>query len=473
MGFGEVAAALVQTLAHQVHGAGIGLFGCGGRGFAQVIELGPLVPGGGIQRQDVIHTAALGAVVAVDPAGQNVHSGEGNGAIGIPGEGEGEEHTVLGVGGGAGINQALALVGHGVAQGVQAHGLVAFVLGAGQQVDGLDHMGMAADNDINAQIAQALGHGGLLVIGLQLVLFAPMDEHDVGFGTLGLHGLHVGGDFGVEAFQVVIAEGVYQAVGVLVGGDAVDDGVAVLVKGGVGVAHHADLDAVDFYDGVVGLVFRGNSAQGVQADFPDGGDGAGDALEAGVVAMVIGSQQHIEAGVQSAGGQGIRGIELGIAAVLHFGAPEGGFQIGHGIVGGLDVGSDIGPDIFVVVAAVILEAGVADALMGQDIAGGADGGSGYHVQGDRFRLGGSGGGFGGGLRGRVGSGIGGAGGSRAAQMAVGGGGVQQTIQETAAPQEPNAAGGQGQDQQDDDQKNWGFLFGCFKFSSHKGASFSF
>ena len=78
------------------------------------------------------------------------------------------------MGAGAVGNVAVALVGYGVAQGVDAVGLVAGIFRAFQHRHRLDNMGMAADNDVKAHVTQLLGHlilGGVL---RELVLLPPV-----------------------------------------------------------------------------------------------------------------------------------------------------------------------------------------------------------------------------------------------------------------------------------------------------------
>ena len=65
-----------------------------------------------------------------------------------------------------------------------------------QQVYGLHHMGVAADDDVYAHVAELLSHGGLVGVGaltgLPLVFLAPVEVNNRGFGPGGFQLVLVG-----------------------------------------------------------------------------------------------------------------------------------------------------------------------------------------------------------------------------------------------------------------------------------------
>ena len=78
------------------------------------------------------------------------------------------------MGAGAQADVAVALVGNGVAQRVDAVGLVPRVFRAFQHRHGLDNVGGSADDDVKAHVTQLLSHlllGGVL---RELVLLPPV-----------------------------------------------------------------------------------------------------------------------------------------------------------------------------------------------------------------------------------------------------------------------------------------------------------
>ena len=52
-------------------------------------------------------------------------------------------------------------------------------------------MGMAADDDIHAHVAQVLGDLLLAGVGFQLVFLAPVEVDHDGLGPVSLHQLHL------------------------------------------------------------------------------------------------------------------------------------------------------------------------------------------------------------------------------------------------------------------------------------------
>ena len=80
--------------------------------------------------------------------------------------------------------------------------------GAGQQIDGLNHMGMAAGNHIHTQIAQLLRHGLLVVADIGRIVITPVDVENDGIGTVGAHGSDFAFNLCVELAEFVVVKGI-------------------------------------------------------------------------------------------------------------------------------------------------------------------------------------------------------------------------------------------------------------------------
>ena len=117
----------------------------------------------------------------------------------------------------------------------------------------LNHMGMAADDHVHAQVAQLLRDIGLGGVLGSLVLVAPVDKEHHGVSALLLHLSHALLQLTVEQIQMGIVEGIDQGrVGSLHGNE-----VKGLVPGGavglIGIAGQADADAIGLRDHKVGI----------------------------------------------------------------------------------------------------------------------------------------------------------------------------------------------------------------------------
>ena len=268
---------------------------------------------------------------------------------------------------------------------------MAWVLTGCQQVYGLYHVGMAADDGIDSQVTQSLGHGGLVCVGRQPILRAPVDEENGGICTGGLHLLDIGAQFPIEFRQMVIGEVVEKALlRQLI--HKVEHRFAALVEAvGIGVADHTEVDAVYIDDGPFLLVGSQVGAQGFQALFPDYLHGPLEAYQPCIQAVVVGGEKHLEARILGGIHNGVGTVELwvpgvGVAVVC---ACQGGFQVGNGVVCLLDNGGDVAENGGEIVAPVLLLPGIDDLLVHQQISRGKDRGGGdgcFRIRG--LRLGG-------------------------------------------------------------------------------------
>ena len=301
-----------------------------------------------------------------------------HGAVGILFKGDGEQNAVLRIVGGRGGNIAVSLVGHGVAQGVDDHGLVALVNGAGEKIHRLHHMGVSAHDHVKAQVAQLLRHGVLKGVFLDIVFHAPVNEHHGGFRAVRLHLLQNLLRCGVQLVGVIVEKIVHLPL-VLDGGKTVEGEGGAVAAICPGVAHHADLDAVHVHHSVLRLVGVQLGAEGGEPLAPDDLYGAGDAGGHGVARVVVGGEQHVIARVHHAVDQRVGAIEGRVALIGVVVAAEGGFQVGDGIVqAGHDV-LHIAENGAEIIASVALQAGVEHRLVHQQIAHGADGCRGHHM----------------------------------------------------------------------------------------------
>ena len=255
---------------------------------------------------------------------------------------------------------------------------MAWVLAGCQQVHGLYHVGMAAHNSIDPQVTQSLSHSGLVCVGRQPILRAPVDEENGGICPGGLHFLDIGAQFLVEFRQMVIGEVVEKALlRQLI--HKVEHRFAALVEAvGIGVADHAEVDAVYIDDGPFLLVGSQVGAQGFQALFPDHLYGPLEAHQPCIQAVVVGGEKHLEACVFGGIHNGVRTVEfwvsgVGVAVVR---TCQGGFQVGNGVVCLLDNGGDVAENGGEVVAPVLLLSGINDLLVHQQISRGKDRGGG-------------------------------------------------------------------------------------------------
>ena len=103
--------------------------------------------------------------------------------------------------------------------------------------------------------------------------------------------------------------------------------------GFVGVAEHADFDAVDFLDQIALILGVEISAGVVDALFVEHLHRALHAAEACVVGVVIGGEQHVKISVDYRIHNGVGRVKGGIAGVFFLVARQRGFQIGDGVVG--------------------------------------------------------------------------------------------------------------------------------------------
>ena len=256
------------------------------------------------------------------------------------------------------------LVGYGVAQRVNANSLVVRVRGGGEQIHGLHHVGVPADDHVHPQVAQLLGDGPLGLILRCLIFRAPVDVEEGGLRTLGHH---VGTDLGhfrIKPRQVVGGEIVHQSrlLHLLV---VVQPGFAGIHHHGVGVAGNAQFDPVDIHNGVAGFLLAEPGAHRFQPLGPDLLHGALQTDHQGIIAVVVGGEQQIKSGILHAVQNGVRAVETGVSLVGKVRAAQSGFQIGHGIVGLGDVGLDIGKQgIKVVLPFSLVTQGVV--LLGKD-----------------------------------------------------------------------------------------------------------
>ena len=282
---------------------------------------------------------------------------------------------------------AQPLVGNGIAQRIDDYGLVVRVNTALQQVHRLYHVRMAAHNHIHAHVAQFLGHGALSVVLLKLIFHTPVQEYHGGLSAVCLHIGQVLLYLGVKLIQIGFHEVVDDA---CLG----QSGVAVELRpsvggyaGGVGVAEHADFDAIHIHHFIFLFLVIEHGAQGFQTLAPNLLQGAQDAGGGGVAAVVVGGEQHIVAGIDYGIHNGIRAVKMGIALNGIIRAAQGGFQIGGGVIVGGGVILQILEDGIKVVA-ITGGAGVDDGLVHQQVTHGGNTGGSYH--GFRFRCGSSG-----------------------------------------------------------------------------------
>ena len=227
-----------------------------------------------------------------------------------------------------------ALVGNRVAERIDADSPVLRVRGAGQQVHGLHHMGVAAYNHIDAQIAHLLGNGTLVGILCQQILGAPMDVQHNGLRPILPQIGKVGLNLRIELLQLVHRKVIDHA-------GFPDDrlfleiqiGSAVTFQsGGIGIAEHADFDAVHVHNGVFLLIVIQLGAKRSQAPAANLLQGALQALHSGIGTVVIGRQQHIKARVCQSICQRVGAVEVGIALIRIPIAAEGRLQVGHRVI---------------------------------------------------------------------------------------------------------------------------------------------
>ena len=380
LGAGEIRLGLGEPLAYDLLRPVIGALSGIELVFRHVEFFHPLVPDVVNQGDDVI---LPGAVVGIQvyPGGNQVDPFQVYGIIGVFGEGDAEQHAVLSVRGGHIADVAQTLVGNRIAHGIENDRLVLRVNGALQQVHRLNDVGMTADDDVNPHIAKLLGNGLLLLSGIGDVFHTPVHIDHRGFGPGGFHLVQIALHFTVEGGQILIGEVVADP-GLGNRCVAVELGSALgIYAGGVGVAEHTHFDTVDILNGPFLLVGGEVGAQGLLPGSPDHFQGALIAYQGGVIAVIVGSEQHIKAGVLCGIRQGIGAVEVGVAriAVAVVCTCEGGFQVDYGEVrSGYIVGS-IFEDAVEIIAAVLLQTRIEDGLVHDQIAGGENGGCGDHM----------------------------------------------------------------------------------------------
>ena len=108
----------------------------------------------------------------------------------------------------------------------------------------------------------------------------------------------------------------------------------------------------DFFDDVILIFFLISGSDIIQLTVFDYFLGTQKALRAGIVTVVVGSQQHIKACIPGTVHNGIGAVEVGIAGILIAvgGACQGGFQIGDHIVIASVVFGNIGEHIREIIA---------------------------------------------------------------------------------------------------------------------------
>ena len=325
----------------------------------------------------------LGLGAQIHPAGQHIGVFQIYRAVGILGESEGEQQSILGVAGFQ-IHLRDSLIGYRIAGGVQAQRFVVGVQAAGEHIHRLNHMGMAAHDHIKAHVAQLLGDLLLLGAGGGLVFIAPVDEHHRGFGTGIFHllqallrflikGVQLGADKGIHKKRTGVGQGVPVHVHL--------PGYRIVGQTLIGVVHHANFDAADVLNGVFGLCRCCPGAQHLQTLVSDGADGAQEAVLAGVVAVVVGGEQQIKPGAFQTVHNFVGAVEGGVAGILValVGACQSGFQVGNGQVGLGGVGGQVLENGIKIVAAVALQAGVDHRHVHQHVPGDGDGRGGDHM----------------------------------------------------------------------------------------------
>ena len=261
-----------------------------------------------------------------------------------------EENAVLGV---AGLHAHLVdpLVGHGVAHGVQADGLVVGIYGAFQQRHGLHHVGMATNDVVYTLLQEPLCKVALLGIGLLLVLVAPVHEGDDGIGVQGAGTAYVGCEFmPIEAIDDIGCGG-KDAVGAIGGAEQryahtvllYDEGIAQLAIYAVAVSAYGG------YTEAVGKVQRT-----LKAAF------------AAVEAVVVGCSEEVEPGIVDGMQVFVGGAELWIAAVGL--ATQRDLKVTDSEVGRANVVLHQREAVAVVVCAVGLASGIDLCLMLHEVA---------------------------------------------------------------------------------------------------------
>lgn len=151
-------------------------------------------------------------------------------------------------------------------------------------------MGVTADDHIHTHVAELLSHGSLVGVGalagLPFVFFAPVKVDDRGLGPGGFHLIQIALELGVEFGEFVIGKVVQNAVFAYF--VVIQQGIAVLTETiGIGVAHHADLDAVDLFNGPFLLIGGEIGPEGVQSLFTDNVQRPLVAHKGGVVAWLL------------------------------------------------------------------------------------------------------------------------------------------------------------------------------------------
>ena len=322
------------------------------------------------------------AVYQVHPGGQDVGIRHVHLAQGVLLKGHAVEDAVLGVACGGGGNEARALVGNRVAHGIEHHGFVLRVGGAGEQVHGLDHVGMAAHHHVKAQVTELLGHGHMgCGLGQGVFLGAPVDLDHGGLGPCRLHlgnillqlRVHLLGVRGHIAVDMAVAQAHH--------GVAVHAGVGAGAVGGlVGVADDAHLDAADVLDDILGLLGSGHGADDVKALAPGHFDGTQEAVGGGVEAVVVGGHEHVEACVFQGVVNFIGTVEEGIALVGLCRACRGGFQVRHGQVGAFHIVLDEAEHIVIIIGAVLLKTRADKLDVHEHVSRGEDGAPIHHFR---------------------------------------------------------------------------------------------
>lgn len=127
---------------------------------------------------------------------------------------------------------------------------------------------MAADDDVYAHVAELLSHGSLVGVGafagFPFVFLAPVKVDDRGFSPGGFHLIQIALELGVKFGEFVIGKVVQNAVFAYF--VVIQQGIAVLTETiGIGVAHHADFDAVDLFDCPFLLIGGEIGPEGVQS----------------------------------------------------------------------------------------------------------------------------------------------------------------------------------------------------------------
>ena len=262
---------------------------------------------------------------------------------------------------------------------------------------------MAPQHQIRPLAHQEPGQFGLMAVGGVLVLHPPVDHHGDQVSLQGPGGGQVGGQ------QPVIRVG---QGGIIVQVEEIGGVHLVRIQAeaveavGVGQKGHGDAPRVRHIDAAVliPLLPGAVGAHMGQAGAVQHVQGAEDALQPPVQAVVVGGGQQMEPRLPQIIGQGVRGVEGGVAGVVRA-AGQHRLQIGHGVVRPGQLVCSVRQDMAVVVVPRLRHIGVVgDGHVAHHVPGHHQAGhNGLWIRlwlGGRFRLG-----LGGGQGGRLSVGL--------------------------------------------------------------------